>query len=134
MIDETEFLQNLYRDFNARRIDTVLAALHEDVRWANGMEGGHVHGRDAVRSYWTRQWKTLDPHVEPIAFTPTPEGAIRVEVHQTVRDIEGNLLMDRTVGHQFRIEHGLVRRFDILEEQSRPLTGLRAPLHQIDDL
>jgi hypothetical protein len=28
--------------FNARDMETVLAALHEDVLWANGMEGGHV--------------------------------------------------------------------------------------------
>jgi len=116
-MNETEFLRGLYRDFNARRIDAVLAALHEDVTWANGMEGGHVLGRAAVREYWTRQWSIIDPHVEPVAFAPTPDGAVRVEVHQTVRDREGNLLMDRTVTHQFRIEQGMVRRFDILEER-----------------
>lgn len=115
MADETEFLQNLYRDFNARNIDIVLAALHEDVIWANGMEGGHEHGREAVGNYWRRQWAIFDPHVEPLAFHPAPDGAIRVEVHQTVRDLEGNILMDGIVGHQFRIKKGLVRRFDILE-------------------
>ncbi len=116
MTSESDFLQNLYHDFNARRMDTVLASLHEDVMWANGMEGGHVHGREAVRSYWTRQWSMLDPHVEPVAFTPTADGCIGVEVHQTVRDLQGNVLMDRTVWHQFRIEQGLVRRFDIVDE------------------
>jgi nuclear transport factor 2 (NTF2) superfamily protein len=115
MADETKFLQNLYRDFNARNIDIVLAALQEDVMWANGMEGGHEHGREAVRNYWTRQWDMFDPHVEPVAFHPVPDGAIRVEVHQTVRDLEGKILMHGTVNHQFRIEQGLVRRFDILE-------------------
>ncbi|MGB7135868.1 MAG: nuclear transport factor 2 family protein [Acidobacteriaceae bacterium] len=113
--NETEFLRNLYRDFNARNIETVLAALHEGVMWANGMEGGHLHGRDAVRSYWTRQWPMLDPRVEPLAFSQTPDEAIRVEVHQIVRDLEGNVLRDAKVSHLFRIEDGLVRRFDILE-------------------
>jgi ketosteroid isomerase-like protein len=116
MTDETKFLQDLYRDFNARNIDTVLAALHEDVTWANAMEGGHEHGREAVRSYWTRQWGMFDPRVEPVAFHPAPDGAMRVEVHQTVRDLDGNVLMDQTVSHQFRIEQGLVRRFDVLGE------------------
>jgi len=38
-------------------METVLAALHEDVIWANGVEGGHVHGREEVRSYWkSGQW------------------------------------------------------------------------------
>ncbi|HEX4037700.1 MAG TPA: nuclear transport factor 2 family protein [Acidobacteriaceae bacterium] len=111
----SEFLRSLYRDFNARHIDTVLAALHEDVLWANGMEGGHVQGREAVRSYWTRQWAMIDPHIDPIGFAQMPDGAIRVEVHQTIRDLQGNVLMDGTVGHQFRIEHGQVRRFDIVD-------------------
>jgi len=115
MSNEAGFLRNLYRDFNARKIETVLAALHEDVLWANGMEGGHLHGREAVRAYWTRQWSTLDPRVEPLAFAQTPDRAIRVEVHQTVRDLEGNVLRDATVWHLFRIEDGLVCRFDILE-------------------
>ena len=49
-------------------METVLAALHEDVIWANGMEGGHVHGREEVRSYWKRRWAMVNPHVEPGAF------------------------------------------------------------------
>jgi hypothetical protein len=113
MPDEIELLKLLYDRFNARDMETVLAALHENVMWANGMEGGHVHGRDGVRSYWTRQWAMIDPHVEPVAFSQAPEGEHIVEVHQVVHDLTGNLLMDQMVGHIFRIEDGLVRRFDI---------------------
>jgi hypothetical protein len=29
------------------------------------MDGGYVHGREAVREYWTRQWTMVSPHVEP---------------------------------------------------------------------
>jgi hypothetical protein len=36
-----------------------------------------------------------------------------VEVHQVVRDLDGNLLADRIVGHVFRIESGLIKRFEI---------------------
>jgi hypothetical protein len=113
MADEIEFLKRLYDRFNARDIETVLAELDENVVWANGMEGGHVHGRDGVRSYWTRQWAMVDPHVEPVGFSNGPEGEIVVEVHQVVHDLQGNLLVDQMVGHIFRIEDGLVRRFDI---------------------
>jgi ketosteroid isomerase-like protein len=103
----------MYRRFNARDMETVLACLHEDVMWANGMEGGHVHGRDAVRSYWTRQWAMIDPHVEPIGFSRGAEGQAIVEVHQVVHDLTGALLLDQMVGHIFTIEGGLIRRFDI---------------------
>ncbi len=113
MADEIEVLKRLYDRFNARDIETVLAALDENVAWANGMEGGHVHGRDGVRSYWTRQWAMIDPHVEPVGFSKGPEGEIVVEVHQVVHDLNGALLLDQMVGHIFRIEDGLVRRFDI---------------------
>ena len=84
-----------------------------DVIWANGMEGGHVHSRAGVRSYWTRQWAMVDPHVEPIAFSKGLEGEVVVEVHQVVRDLNGNILADKRVGHVFRFESGLVKRFDI---------------------
>jgi len=108
-----KLLKRLYDQFNARDMESVLSAIHEDVMWANGMEGGHVHGRDGVRSYWTRQWAILDPHVEPTRFSYGSEGEMVVEVHQVVRDLEGNLIADKLVGHVFRIEDGLVKRFDI---------------------
>ena len=69
MQEKIELLNYVYKRFNARDMEAVLAALHEDVMWANGMEGGHVQGRDAVRAYWTRQWAMVDPHVEPVSFS-----------------------------------------------------------------
>ena len=118
MSDEVTILKDLYQRFNARDMENVLAAMDEDVIWANGMEGGHVHGRAGVRAYWTRQWAMIDPHVEPVAFSRGPEGEVIVEVHQIVRDLNGNLLLDKQVGHIFRIENGLVKRFDIANAES----------------
>lgn len=112
-MDEAEFVKNLYERFNTRDMEAILASLAEDVAWANGMEGGHVHGRDGVRSYWTRQWAMIDPHVEPVGFAVGRDGEVIVEVHQVVRDLEGKVLFDQLVGHIFRIEDGMVRRFDI---------------------
>ena len=113
MSEDVELLKRIYDRFNARDMETVLAALHEDVIWANGMDGGHVRGREGVRNYWTRQWAMVDPHVEPVAFVEGPKAEVIVEVHQVVRDLRGNLLADKMVGHIFRVENGLVRRFDI---------------------
>ncbi len=115
MSDEEELLKRVYDRFNARDMEAVLAAMHEDVIWANGMEGGHVHGREEVRSYWTRQWAMVNPHVEPVGFAHGPEGEVIVEVHQVVRDLSGNLLQDKMVGHVFQIENCLIKRFDIRE-------------------
>ena len=113
MSREEDLIKRVYAGFNSRDMDGVLAALHADVIWANGIDGGHVHGRDGVRSYWTRQWQAIDPHVEPLTSSTDPDGKLAVEVHQTVRDRNGSLLSDKVVGHLFQIEDGLIRRFDI---------------------
>jgi hypothetical protein len=73
-----------------------LCSLADDVVWANGMDDGHVHGREAVREYWTRQWTIVSPHVEPVSFHRTADGAIIAEVRQTVRDLEGKPLQGQT--------------------------------------
>lgn len=109
----SELLDRLYDWFNARDMEAVLAAMHPSVLWANGMEGGHVHGRQGVRDYWLRQWAMIDPHVEPIGFATGSEGEVVVEVHQIVRDLDGKVLSDKVVGHIFQIEDGLIKQFDI---------------------
>jgi ketosteroid isomerase-like protein len=87
MDGDVELLKRIYDRFNARDIDGVLAALSDNVVWANGMDGGHVHGREAVREYWTRQWTMVSPHVEPVSFHRTADGAIIAEVRQGKADI-----------------------------------------------
>ena len=113
MPEAVDLLTRLYDRFNARDMEALLAAMHEDVAWANGMEGGHVHGREEVRKYWTRQWAMVNPRVDPVRFATTPDGSVVIEVHQVVHDLQGNLLLDQMVGHIFRIEDGRIRRFDI---------------------
>ncbi|HYY28321.1 MAG TPA: nuclear transport factor 2 family protein [Chthoniobacterales bacterium] len=120
MDGEIDLLKRIYDRFNVRDIDGVLAVLADDVAWANGMDGGHVHGREAVREYWTRQWAIVNPHVEPVNFRRAADGVIVVEVRQSVRDLEGKPLQeqthglkDKTVGHVFRLQDGKITRFDI---------------------
>ena len=110
---ETELLRRVYAAFNAREVETVLAAMHPDVDWPNGMEGGRVLGTDAVREYWRRQFETLVPRVEPIAFTPENDGRIAVRVHQVVHDIGGKLVVDQIIQHVYEIRDGLIRSMEI---------------------
>jgi hypothetical protein len=113
-------IRRLYQDFNMRDIDAVLAMLTEDVMWANAMDGGYARGHQGIREYWTRQWSMVSPHVEPVGFGTADDGAILVEVVQTIRDLEGNVLWDqthglkdKTVGHVFRFRDERVARFDV---------------------
>jgi SnoaL-like domain len=115
MPSDVDLLQQLYDRFNARDMEALLNAMDPNVEWANGMEGGHVHGREGVRSYWSRQWGMVNPHVEPVGFSAEPNGTTKVQVHQVVRDLKGTVLLDKMVGHVFRIERGFITRFDIEE-------------------
>jgi hypothetical protein len=112
-VDEIEMLRTMYSDFNARRIEAVLTRMNSDVAWANGMEGGQVHGVAAVREYWQRQFAILSPHVEPISITRDADGRFEVRVHQIVRDLDGKLLLDTEVRHKYTIENGFIERMDI---------------------
>jgi len=97
-----DVLTAVYQTFNDRDIERALGAMHPDVDWPNGMEGGCLHGQQAVREYWTRQWGLIDPHVEP-----------QVDVHQVVRDREGRVLTDQMVQHIYVVQDGLIRRMEI---------------------
>jgi ketosteroid isomerase-like protein len=113
-----ELLGQAYEAFNRRDIDGALATMHPEVDWPNGMEGGRVRGHDAVRTYWTRQFGTIESQVEPQAFSVTEEGRVAVEVHQVVRDSDGELLSDGIVRHVYSIRDGLVERMDIVDLQA----------------
>jgi ketosteroid isomerase-like protein len=116
-----ELLLSAYTAFNARDIDVVLKTMHEDVDWPNGMEGGRVRGHAEVRDYWTRQWKVVDPHVEPVGFETEADGRIAVTVHQRVCDLRGKVLMDHLIGHIYRIEDGLIQSMEIRELEIREI-------------
>jgi len=113
LYDIETILKRTYKHFNDRDIDATLAVMHPDVDWPNGMEGGIEHGHEAVRNYWTRQWKILDPHVEPIHFDEEADGRINVTVHQVVHDVEGKLLIDQIIHHVYTFEDDLVKSMEI---------------------
>lgn len=106
-------VRSLYRAFNLRDIDAVLAALTADVDWPNGWEGGRVVGHAGVRDYWQRQWAEVDPTVEPTAIGGRPDGTVEVAVHQVVRDRAGGVLSEGPVRHVYAFRGALVRRMTI---------------------
>jgi len=109
------FFQELYTHFNERKIDQVIARMTDDVKWANGMEGGYVYGQNGVREYWTRQFAMVSSNVTPLAIE-AENGVVRIKVHQVVHDLNGKLLADEIVYHFFHLQDDKVARFDIGEE------------------
>ena len=114
-MDAEELLRTLYAAFNARDIDAALAGMTDDVDWPNAWEGGRVHGKDAMRSYWTRQWAEIDPRVEPVETADLGDGRVAVAVEQTVLDLDGGLIAKSSVRHVYAFRGGLVARMDVEE-------------------
>jgi len=119
MKSKRELLIAAYRAFNTRDIDAVLAMMHPDVDWPNGMEGGRLSGPDSVRKYWTRQWGILDPRVEPMGIEEDEAGRTAVRVRQVVRDQAGKMVVDQFVEHVYAIRDGLIERMDIREADTK---------------
>ena len=113
---EEEILRRAYEAFNARDVEAVLVLMHPEVDWPNGMEGGRVRGHAGVRDYWQRQFGMIDSRVEPRGFETDSAGRVVVDVHQVVRDPDGELLSEGAVQHVYSIRDGLIERMEIVEE------------------
>lgn len=112
MDDLHNFFQLLYKNFNDRNINLVIAKMTDDVKWANGMEGGYVYGHNAVKEYWTRQFTMISSKVTPLKID-TENEVVKINVHQVVHDLNGKLLADEFVYHFFHLKDGKVAEFHI---------------------
>jgi hypothetical protein len=110
---EIKLLHAVYAAFNARDIDGALSTMTSDVAWPKAFEGGFIEGGEAIREYWTRQWSSINPHVEPVSFHPDDLGRVVVNVHQVVRDLAEKIINDQHVGHRYTFKNGLIQRMEI---------------------
>ena len=110
-----KFFQDVYENFNNRKIDLVIEKMTDNVKWANGMEGGHVYGHEGVREYWTRQFTMINPTVTPLDID-VEDGVVKIKVHQVVYDMNGKLLVDAITYHFFYLKGKKIERFEIGDE------------------
>lgn len=108
-----DLIRKAYAAFNARDIDQALSTMQPQVQWAKAWEGGYISGHQEIKSYWTRQWSELNPKVDPIGFSARQNGSLEVEVHQTVKDLQGTLVFEGPVKHIYTFEDGLIGTMDI---------------------
>jgi hypothetical protein len=118
MANTQMLIAQAYSAFNCRDIDGALALMSENVSWPKASEGGRAVGKEEIRSYWTRQWKEFDPHVEPLEVIDHEGGITEVRVHLLVKSLGGDVLSDREVWHVYTIANGLIERMDIKESET----------------
>jgi len=105
--DKVQLLSEIYRAFNRREIDRVLAALSPAVRWPNVLEKSELRGHAAVRAYWLKQLETIEPHVEPVEFEERPDG-VAVRVRQVVTVKATGQVTESSVTHTYAFDDSLV--------------------------
>jgi hypothetical protein len=118
MADPKTLVEQAYSAFNRRDINEALALMTEDVSWPKASEGGKIVGKEEIRAYWTRQWREFDPHVEPLVITKGDGDKVRVQVHQLVKSLQGDVLSDSEVFHVFTVRHDLIAAMDLEDEAS----------------
>jgi hypothetical protein len=117
MVNTQTLLARAYAAFNDRDIERALALMSENVSWPKASEGGRVVGKEEVQSYWTRQWKEFDPHVEPLEMIDR-DGVTEVRVHQIVKSLGGDVLSEGEVRHVYTVVNGLIERMDVKEGET----------------
>lgn len=105
--DKVRVLSDVYRAFNRREIDRVLAALSPSVRWPNVLQKTELCGHAAVRAYWLAQFETIEPRVEPVHFEDR-QGGVAVRVQQIVLVKATGHVTQSSVTHTFSFDDGLV--------------------------
>jgi len=111
-----KIIEQAYIAFNKRDIPAVLELMHPDVHWPKAFEGTYVSGHEAVRDYWQKQWTEINPHVEPTGYSTRADSSFVVNVHQVVKDMQGNVLADGHVKHVYKFEDGLIREMNVETE------------------
>jgi ketosteroid isomerase-like protein len=110
--EKVNLLKKSYAAFNARDIDRVLASLTPDVAWPNMMEMITIHGRNAVRDYWTGQFEVIDPEVQPVSFEPRGDD-VAVKIHQKVTNKDTGHVFEADVTHIYSFRDGLVSKMTV---------------------
>ncbi|MGW2380051.1 nuclear transport factor 2 family protein [Streptomyces lincolnensis] len=108
-------LRRMYEVFSTDERDAFVPhCLAPDVDWPNVLDGVRLHGREAVRAYWARQFAAGHPLVRLDGVRLDEDGeAVVATVGLGMRDAEGDHWGD-TVEHVYRFgEDGLVTRMDV---------------------
>ena len=104
----TDTLRRAYRFFNDRAIDDLFVLMTEDVRWPDVAHGSVLHGKDAIRRYWTSQFEMADPQVLPTDIFTAGTDLVAV-VDQRILDHQGQLLAPATtVFHRYTFRGPLI--------------------------
>ncbi|MFE6622053.1 nuclear transport factor 2 family protein [Streptomyces sp. NPDC057740] len=115
-------LRRMYEVFSTDEREPFMErCLAPDVDWPNVLDGVRLHGREAVRAYWARQFAAGHPLVHLEGLRPDADGeAVVATVRLGMRDASGDdQWAEERVEHVYRFGgDGLVARMDVRPRSS----------------
>ncbi|WP_158590115.1 nuclear transport factor 2 family protein [Amnibacterium setariae] len=116
--DADEVVVRVYRAYSAQRLDELLGLVTTDVDWPDG--NARLHGRAALRAYWTEQWSRTRTEDVPIGVARVDDRTSAVLIDQVVRGLAGEVRSRARVLHVLRFDDGRIARLDIVPLAPRP--------------
>ncbi|NQE64947.1 nuclear transport factor 2 family protein [Caulobacter sp. RHG1] len=107
-------LARSYEAVNAQDLAATRAVLHPDVSWPDTLEGGRLHGRNAVVAHLAQLFALTRPNVQLIRVVAETEGELDVEVQLLVEDHKGHIWSDTRARLTYRFRDGLLSDVIIL--------------------
>ncbi len=95
----------------AQQRSDVQAEVGEDVDWPDGDE--RLHGRAAVRNYWSRRWARIHTQDKVAGITDLAPDRAAVRISQVIRDLDGVIVSTGEFEHAYQFKDGGVERMDL---------------------
>ena len=112
----TTIVRAAYDAYNARDDEALLAFVTDDVSWPDGTTDDktkRLHGREALKAYWLKQWAVSRTRDTPTEVTELPGGRVKVRLDQVVHTLDGDELSRGTFEYFFELRDKLISRLDI---------------------
>lgn len=106
-----ELLVKAYDAYDSQDADGLSALVSDGVDWPD--DANRLHGKKAVRAYWSHQWTRIRTHDEPVTFIDLDDGRVAVRIDQVVRDLSGNEVSRGAFVHTYLITQSRITRMDI---------------------
>ncbi|HXO19656.1 MAG TPA: nuclear transport factor 2 family protein [Thermoanaerobaculia bacterium] len=120
-----ETLRAGYRAFNRRDVEKALQMLDPQVEWPNRIARRVLCGQQALRQYWTRQFRLFDCRVEPEELVEEGDRILAI-VRQRVRRLSSGAQQDLQIGHLYTFRGVRAMKMQVftdLEAAKRALGG-----------
>lgn len=108
MADKRALLICLYDAISRQDVDGVLSVMHPDIDWPDTLAGGRVVGLEALRTYWSEQFKIIRPQTAMVEYEEQPDGTVLTKLIYTRYALDGALWDDQLERNLFRFEGDLI--------------------------